>query len=305
MYFLTSEERQKLVRGLLPKARQMEISDELRGWNWNQPPLEAMYEEKLALYEIAGKYCPTGRDLYLRKVEGVKTEWNQAMIQGKVLHDTLAELLVKAKKLMYCHGIEGQKIIIEKLQEVSFVALEKWESKLDQEFYLELKEKIKLMWQFEYNQLVVRMQGLLAKQPYIGVDSLVNLTIPIVVEQKLDGSFLGLSSYLSADAFNYCEPMILDLKFGKPKDFHKLTITGYALVMESIYSYPVSVGCLVYPEFRGDRIVVKKEFEIIDDELRQWFIEERDEKMRMVCEEIDPEVAQNCYQTCPYYEQCY
>lgn len=75
--------------------------------------------------------------------------------------------------------------------------------------------------------------------------------------------------------------------------------------MESIYSYPVSVGCLVYPEFKEDRIVVNKEFEIIDDQLRQWFIEERDEKIRMVSEEIEPEVAQNCYQTCPYYDKCH
>lgn len=305
MYFLTEEERQKLVRGLLPEAREREIAPELRGWNWNQPPLEAMYEQKLALFEIAGKYCPTARDLYLRKVEQVGTEWNQAMIRGKILHDTLANLLVKAKKLIYKHGVDNLSLIQQELQEVDLEPLKNWETKLDEEFYLELKAKVKSIWQFEFNKLVVRIQELLAKQPYINVDSLVNQAVPIVVEQRLDGSFLGLSSYLSADAFNFCEPMILDLKFGRPRDFHKLTITGYALVMEAVYSYPVSVGCVVYPEFRGDRIVVNKEFEIIDDELRQWFIEERDEKMRMVAEQIDPGVAEDCYQSCPYYDYCY
>jgi len=305
MYFLTEEERQKLVRGLLPEAREREIALELRGWNWNQPPLEAMYEQKLALFEIAGKYCPTARDLYLRKVEEVGTEWNQAMIRGKVLHDVLAALLVKAKKLIYKHGVNNLSLIQQELKEVELEPLKNWETKIDEEFYLELKDKVKSIWQFEFNKLVVRMQELLAKQPYINVDSLANLAVPIVVEQRLDGSFLGLSSYLSADAFNFCEPMLLDLKFGKPRDFHKLTITGYALVMEAVYSYPVSVGCVVYPEFRGDRIVVNKEFEIIDDELRQWFIEERDEKTRMVAEQIDPGVAEDCYQSCPYYNYCY
>jgi len=39
---------------------------------------------------------------------------------------------------------------------------------------------------------------------------------------------------------------------------------------------------------------------IIDDELRQWFIEERDEKMRMIYEEIDPGLGE-CYNYCPIF----
>ncbi|SJZ90901.1 type I-A CRISPR-associated protein Cas4/Csa1 [Selenihalanaerobacter shriftii] len=304
MYFLTDEERQRLIRGLLPKSREIGISEDLRGWNWNQPPLEPIYDQKLALYEIAGKYCPTSRDLYLKKVEWVGTKWNEAMIEGSILHNTLAELLVAAKKLIYVHGVQGQAKIISKLKEPKFKYLEKRKDELSDSFYNNLKEKVKLMWEFEYNRLIFRMQELLSKQPYIGVDSLVNLTIPITVEQKLDGSFLGLSSYLSADAFNFSEPMILDLKFGKPRDFHNLTITGYALVMESIYSFPVSLGCIVYPEFKNGRLILKKDFQIIDDELRQWFIEERDEKMRIVYEKIDPGIAKDCYQSCPYYKEC-
>jgi len=305
MYFLTEEEKQRLIRGLLPKSREIGVSRELRGWKWNQPPLEPVYERKLALYEIAGKYCPTGRDLYLRKVGRVRSKWNQAMVEGSVLHNTLADLLITAKRLIYLHGVEGQAKVVNELKEPKFESLEKRKNDLSDDFYAVLKEKVELMWEFEYNRLIYRMQDLLAKQPYIGVDSLVNLTIPITVEQKLDGSFLGLSSYLSADAFNFSEPMILDLKFGKPRDFHKLTITGYALVMESIYSFPVSIGCVVYPKFKDGRLVLQKDFQIIDDELRQWFIEERDEKMRMVSEEIDPGVAENCYQSCPYYEDCH
>jgi len=36
---------------------------------------------------------------------------------------------------------------------------------------------------------------------------------------------------------------------------------------------------------------------IIDDELRQWFIGERDEKMRLFYEEIDPGIGR-CYDSC-------
>lgn len=48
---------------------------------------------------------------------------------------------------------------------------------------------------------------------------------------------------------------------------------------------------------------MKKDIHIIDDELRQWFIEERDQKMRMIYEEIDPGLG-NCYDSCPYILQC-
>ena len=34
-------------------------------------------------------------------------------------------------------------------------------------------------------------------------------------------------------------------------------------------------------------------------------IGERDEKMRMVYEEIDPGVTETCYETCPYFAECH
>ncbi|MEW6425294.1 MAG: CRISPR-associated protein Cas4 [Bacillota bacterium] len=39
MYFLTEEEKKHLLRGLLPRARETGVAEELRGWNWPQPPL--------------------------------------------------------------------------------------------------------------------------------------------------------------------------------------------------------------------------------------------------------------------------
>ena len=305
MYFFTDEEQQRLTRGILPQSRNLDLSDDLRGWNWNRPPLEKVYDQQLALYEVAGKYCPTSRDLFLKRVEGIKSTWNQAMIKGKILHDTLSQLVLKAKKLIYMYGIDKQAMIKENLKEVDYQFLEQWEDELSKDDYLEIKNKINLLWQFESNKFLTRLQELLSKQPYIGVDSLVNLTIPVVTEQKLDGSFLGLSSKLSADALKLYRSIILDFKFAAPRDFHKLTITGYALVLEAIYSVPITVGCLIYPKVKDDRVIIEKDFEIIDDHLRQWFIEERDSKMRIVAEEIDPGVADDCYANCPYYNECH
>jgi CRISPR-associated protein Csa1 len=72
MYFLTDEEKKLVTKGYLPKARELGVAEELRGWNWNIPPLAPVYDLRMAVYEIAGKYCDTGRDIFLRRVEGKK-----------------------------------------------------------------------------------------------------------------------------------------------------------------------------------------------------------------------------------------
>jgi len=118
-------------------------------------------------------------------------------------------------------------------------------------------------------------------------------------------AFLGLSSHLSVDAFVFSEPMVVDIKFGQRQHFHHLSTTGYALVMESLYEYPINIGCVVYPSFREGRFAVERDFHLIDDELRQWFIEERDEQMRMIHEEIDPGIASECQETCPFWRHCH
>lgn len=304
MYFLTDEERQKLLKGILPKSRSIEVAQELRGWNWHQPPLEPVYEVTLAVYEVAGKYCSTGRDVYLRRVQRVCGTPNKDMIMGSAFHETLANILVRAKRLVYTHGVDRLCDILKGLQEPAEAIVEKRKCDLSTEDYTELVRRVIAIHGFEVARLATRIQEAVAKQPYIREDSLVSTAIPVMVEQRLDGSFLGLSQMLSVDAFVLPEPMIMDLKYGEPRKFHRLGTTGYALVMESLYEYPVNLGCIVYLSFNGDRITISKDIHIIDDELRQWFIEERDQKARMVYEEIDPGIAKDCYPTCPFRKHC-
>lgn len=302
MYFLNDEEKKQLIKNYLPKSRQMDIAEELRGWNWNQPPLSPVYELRLALYEVANAYCPTGRDLYLRRVDGIKPKPSLAMVRGKVLHDILVQVLVRAKRIIYNNNLEDLKGLLRDMAEPPELNLKKPEH-ISEEDWQDIKTKAETIARFEVSRIVARLQDVLVRQPYVGTDSLAALVLPVVVEQKLDGSFLGLSANLSTDAFTFSEPMILDLKFGEPQKFHRLTTTGYALVMEALHEYPVNLGCLVYVDFKGDRMIIKKDMHIIDDELRQWFIEERDEKMRMIYEEIDPGTG-DCHRNCPYMPNC-
>ncbi len=322
MYFLSEEEKRLVLRRLLPQARAHDVHPELRGWNWDKPPLSPIYDTRLAIYEIAGKYCPTSRDVYLRRVMGIKVPPSPAMSQGSQLHQILCQLFLAAKRLIYQHS-ENCLAPLRALSPADFLPVKETETrgtrqeatgtnehnelnKLNSPNQLnELRTRAQILWDYEHPRIISRVQEVLARYPHIGADSLASLALPLTVEQRLDGSFLGLSPYLSADAFNFAEPMIVDIKFGWKQKFHRLGTTGYALVTESLHEYPVNLGCLVYASFKDNRLTVERDFHLIDDELRQWFIEERDERMRMVSEEIDPGVAKECPVGCPYQRECH
>jgi len=296
MYFLSEEERRLVLRRLLPQSRQTPVAEELRGWNWHQPPLAPVYDVPLGIFEIAGQYCASGRDVYLRRVQGVQAPPNAAMVEGNVLHEVVTGIILAAKRVIYRDGAE------------CLPALENLpppEPLGDDRLSAALREKIGVLWPFEHHRLLARVQEALAQQPHAGPDSLVALALPMTVEQKLNGTFLGLSAHLSVDACAVAEPMVMDLKFGRPERFHRLTTTGYALVMESLYEYPVSLGCIVYARFQDGRLVIERDFHIVDDELRQWFIEARDERGRLIEEEIDPGLPGECYTGCPYQAVCH
>lgn len=298
MYFLSAEEKRLMLRRLSPEARRRGVAEELRGWNWHQPPLSPVFDTRLGVYEVAGQYCPTGRDLYMRRVLGVKAPPSSAMAEGGYLHGLLCRIILAAKRALYACGANP----LDALEALREPDLPSGDAPLD---VSAVQEKASLLWTHEHRQIMARAQDVLARQPHIGVDSLVALALPVVVEQKLDGTFLGLSSHLSVDAFVWSEPMVLDIKFGRKERFHRLGATGYAMVMESIHEYPVDLGCLVYASFRDGRVLIEREFHVIDDELRQWFIESRDERARLVEEEIDPGLAGECDRTCPYDRACH
>lgn len=307
MYFLSKEDRLYLHKGLIPESREMYIDRDLRGWNWQRPPLEPVYDLNLGVFEVANSYCPVNRDLFLRRVIGVKNGVNQKMIEGSILHNTVMNFVTQAKKTLYNLTIDeimNQSNLFELTDSLLgkiLMSSRNNEIIVDKE---KLEEKIRNIWKFERQRVIYRIQEVLSQQPYIGIDALLYQVLPVVVEHKLNGSFLGLSSHLSTDALNFSEPMIVDIKFGKKRSFHKLSIAGYGLTMEAVHSFPVNLGFLVYPKFRENRITIDREFVIIDDELRQKFIENRDEKMRMIYEENDPGLADNCYDSCPYRKEC-
>jgi CRISPR-associated protein Csa1 len=304
MYFLNEEEKRWLLRGLLPRSRETAVAEELRGWHWHEPPLLPIYDVPLGVFEVAGEYCASARDLYLRRVLGVKAPPNPEMIEGGVLHEAVGRLVLQFKRTIYSTGVDCL-TELEKLSILPSLSSFAQASALPPERQFSLEDKLGALWRFEHRRIMARFEDVLAKQPYIGPDALVATALPVTIEQRMSGSFLGLSAHLSADAFLFSEPMLVDLKFGPREPFHRLSTTGYALVLESLHEYPVNVGCVVYVQFKGERVLIERDFHLIDDELRQRFIEARDEKARLVEEEIDPGLAPECRPNCQYHKKCH
>jgi len=303
MYFFSEDERKYILKRLLPLSRNNEVSEDLRGWNWHQSELSPPFENiKLPLWEIAGKYCESGRDVYLRHVEKVMVPPNKDMIIGKIYHDVLHELFPLAKKYIYQHGIEACSTLRE------FLLNKKPNIELAQfsDEKAEIQEHVSKLWNFEVNRVCSRVDEYLGKYYHLNEDSLINHSIPIVLEHKMDGRYLGLSGNLSADAINFAGVLICDLKTGAKRDFHRLTTTGYSLVYESLYEIPVNIGCTVYLSFIKDHPTphIERDIYLINDEMRQWFIEERDSKLEIVYYGKDPGKAKSCPQNCIYLEYC-
>ncbi len=299
MYFLNEIERKKLVHDLLPLARNTGVSEELRGWNWHDPPMKPYYEdENIPMYLVCSRYCPTNRDVFLNKVENVKPKINFNVSQGITMHKTVSQLLT-----MF---IDGDVEDFEDWWDRNKHKI-KYAGK-DEDGMSLLHERAKRLWEYTLHNCNAQYSNACAKQPYACERDIKATSVPFLVEHKIDGSLLGLSGLLGIDCYDYMRSIVFDLKtvpsFKDIEKWHRLYPTGYATVVESVYEVPVDIGCLVWVSFKKDRLVVKKELFFINDDMRGWWLEERDRKLEIIAQRKDPGKAKKCPDSCIYIQEC-
>ena len=269
------------VRRLYAWSRADPVEEELRGWSWDRPPVKPRAYLGLGVSEVAGKYCPTRRDVLLRRKMGLAPETTEPLAKGRLVHEAVSAAVRCASRGL-SRGWETWDILTYCLGRFrpqgngdTATALKAYKSTL-----------VTLLGEVEYERLVSGGSGL-----------------PVVSEMKVDGTPLGLSPQLSIDV--YAENIVVDFKTGAPRDFHKLSIAGYALALEAEYEVPVDYGILVYvnPSDSGLRVLYKPVY--VSNELRRWFLEERDEIVDMLVSNREPPKDKNCPQTCPFYRVCH
>ena len=274
----------KALRKLRIRSLNDPIEDEFRGWNYGSPPVKPKAYLGLAVSDLANRFCPSNRDLYLKYVEKVRAEPNQLMVNGKAYHEALMSAIRDVRSLVI-KGFDGSRIID--------VLLRK---KLN--FNVENAAKL---YRFAVLQLAAEVDRGLSKANIQGVDAALSM-LPQLVEVEVDGSPIGLSSHLRVDALS--GNVLFEVKTGAKNEKHRLALAGYALAMECDREIPVDYALLVYvdPAPKTPRLSMVPVY--ISNELRQDFLELRDEVVDMIHSERDPGLASSCPSTCPFYRFC-
>ena len=294
VYFLNEVEQKYLTMNLRPKIRSNPVPEELRGWNWNTPPLKPYYDIKLPMYLICSKYCETSRDVFLAMVEKVPASETFHVKLGKAVHEAVADAIKKARNL-------------------SFDTMREMKEKDYGE--KRISKAAELAWSYTISACRWSFLKARAEQPYASVQDILLTSMPFLVEHRMSGELLGCSGLIEVDCYDYLRNIVYDIKVSvSQKEISKnssfrLYTTGYALVLESLYEIPIDVGCTVFinfMNFEGEEefLTISKDLHFIDANLRSWWIEERDKKAEIVYNEIDPGKAENCYPGCIFRRAC-
>ncbi|MEM3573767.1 MAG: CRISPR-associated protein Cas4, partial [Nitrososphaeria archaeon] len=85
MFFLNKSDLDKKFKILRTELQRLGISEELRGWSWQSPPVEPPSRSLFfGVGDLAARYCKTLRDIYLKRVENIKPPPNLKMFEGIV-----------------------------------------------------------------------------------------------------------------------------------------------------------------------------------------------------------------------------
>ncbi|MBS7630106.1 type I-A CRISPR-associated protein Cas4/Csa1 [Candidatus Bathyarchaeota archaeon] len=285
-------DQKKLLNQILPKARKVGVSEELRGWNWYKSPLKPYYDDtKIPMYSVCSQYCPTRRDVFVNIVKGAKGVPSKKVIQGSAIHETV--------RTAFNTFIEGQ-----------FTSFESWYSSVITSKGVVnidpiIKERSRNVWQLTWAYCESRLRDLSSRQPYASKRDIIATALPFLIEHRITGELLGLSGLLKIDCFDYLRDIVFDIKVSDESlDWYRLYPTGYSLVIESVYEVPVDVGCTVYIRFKDDNLIIDKDLFFINDDLRSWWVEERDEKLKIVSQKLDPGFPNICSEDCMYRLEC-
>lgn len=169
----------------------------------------------------------------------------------------------------------------------------------------DIKEKTREAYELTNASCVSRYAEAQSKQPYSTRRDLMATALPFLVEHRITGELLGLSGLLRIDCFDYLHGIVFDIKVASERrDWYRLYAAGYALVLESVYEVPVDVGCTVYVNYPHGHITVDRDLFFIGDDLRSWWAEERDEKLKIVAQRNDPGYPNICPEDCQHRHGC-
>ena len=243
------------------------IPGELRGWSYDTPPVRPRAYLGLGVSEVAYGAACGWRRMGLRG-RGEKTGRTQVMEAGLILH----EAIHRASRDLRTALARGEKPwdAAERLLASAYKRLPReWPG-----WALSLYKMMITLWAGESAGYTV----------YYGGEGLGSL--PWLTEYRVDGSPLGLSKSLRVDALGEAG-VVVEIKLGRPSWWHKLSLAGYAMAMESFIEAPIDYGIAVtVASLDQPRIHLEPVY--ISPDLREDFLRARDEAIEVLLSEVEP-----------------
>jgi len=180
MYYLDLIEIKRLTRDLLPRARDNQIDERLRGWNWFDSPIRPCSSELLLpVWDIACSICPTRRDAWIRhKVlkKSVPTTAHQA--KGFIVHKLISSMFLKAKKLVYLGYEDIRDELIRNAEETLRKEINEMKKSIEfsDKDINELTEFCKQIAKWQATRIESKVLEVKAKYPFLNEESLVQLS---------------------------------------------------------------------------------------------------------------------------------
>ena len=283
-----------------------EVSEELRGWSWRQPPLLFPYENiRLAVSETYGTVCPSGRDIYLRHVLRMRTKPTSQQVEGYLIHFLLNKFTTTLKLFITSEPASPDDLYRKLIAEKPLVYNE-WLGYLNSQG-LEL-EDVENMFELNFREVWVPMaleacseyaKSMMAN-PYATQETVLAKIMPVFSEFEVDGTPLGFSDICRIDYFTPFG-LIVEVKTTFPHEMHGLAAAAYAMAVEANFEIPVDYALLQYVWFmRKSRLRIAQRLVPLTDALRMRAVEVRDQKARIIAEGVDPAPEEVCGSECPF-----
>ena len=284
----------RILRRLHYRAARDPVDDAYRGWNWDRPPVRPRGLFGLSMADVVYRYCPVRRDVYLRRVLGLRGRESRAMVIGRIIHSVFhaASSVFLEASTRYTDPVSIYEYMVQTARR-RLEAMGVGDGDLG--WALRLYRRLALAYT---GSAAMRMTWHPGSRPVEGFFWL--------TERHVDGSVLGLSQNLRVDA--YGDGVVVEIKYGKYHDFQRLSLAGYALALEAENETPVDYGLLVHvngvPE--GEPSIRVWGFHI-DTLMRQRFLETRDEVIDMIMSDREPRKPpkNQCPEACPFYHICW
>ena len=275
----------RALRRLHSERERDPVPLELRGWSWDRPPVQPPAYLGLGVSDVAYRYCPTLRDVWLRR-RGVRGEARGPVAVGRAVHEVFHSVAVDLRREL-ARGVRVEDVYERLYHRASGrVGGFGW-------WAVRLYRLLALAWAGE-----AAGRSLLNGGWGFG-------WLPMLTEYLVDGSPLGLSSQLRVDAVGEAG-VVVEVKYGLgPSRRHAAALAGYALALEAEAEAPVDYGVLVYVNGvpRGEpRLRVEPVY--IGPRLREEFLRLRDEAIDTLLQG-EPPRATGCSEACPFYTACW